>query len=73
LSEQLDLENQIIKRYVKQKLRLEKSTYRPSLQMLKQMFIWQKIDRSELINAQKNKIVLHNKREIRQFIKNFQK
>jgi len=37
------------------------------------MFIWQKIDRSELINAQKNKIVLHNKREIRQFIKNFKK
>ena len=37
------------------------------------MSIWQKNGRSELINAQKNKIVLHNKREIRQFIKNFQK
>lgn len=67
------LKYRIIKRYVKQKLRLEKSTYRPSLQMLKQMFIWQKNGRSELINSQKNKIVLHNKREIRQFIKNFQK
>ena len=49
------LKYRIIKRYVKQKLRLEKSTYRPSLQMLKQMFIWQKNGRSELINAQKNK------------------
>ena len=67
------LKYRVIKRYLKQKIGLEKSTYRPSLQMLKQMFIWQKNGRSELINAQKNKIVLHNKREIRQFIKNFQK
>ena len=32
----------IIKRYIKQKLRIEKSNYKPSIKMLKQMLIWNK-------------------------------
>ena len=32
----------IIKRYFKQKLRLEKANYKPSIKMLKQMLIWNK-------------------------------
>lgn len=67
------LKYRVIKRYLKQKIGLEKSTYRQSLQMLRQMFIWQKIDRSELIKAQKKTIILKNQREIRQFIKKFSK
>lgn len=32
----------IIKRFIKQKLRLEKSNYKPSVKLLKQMLIWNK-------------------------------
>ena len=32
----------IIKRYIKQKLRIEKCNYKPSIKLLKQMLIWNK-------------------------------
>ncbi|RZI49938.1 hypothetical protein EQJ87_08315 [Lactococcus kimchii] len=62
------LKYRVIKRYFRQKLGLESANYQPSLQMLRQMFIWQKIDRRDLIETQPNLIVLRSKRQIKKFI-----
>ena len=65
------LKYRVIKRYFRQKLGLENANYQPSLQMLRQMFIWQKIDRRDLIEVQPHLIVLRSKSQIKKFIEGF--
>jgi RNA recognition motif-containing protein len=65
------LKYRVIKRYIRQKLGLENANYQPSLQMLRQMFIWQKIDRRDLIEVQPHLIVLRSKSQIKKFIEGF--
>lgn len=58
----------IVKRWIKQKLGIEKANYMVTLQMLRQMFVWIKESpRDKLVNLP-NLTVLHNKQEIKEFL-----
>lgn len=66
----------IIKRFVKQKLRLEKSNYKPSIEMLKLMFKWtsdfekNKNELELMLDTYKEKLIkLNNKNEIKRYFK----
>ncbi|MFC4651650.1 hypothetical protein ACFO26_01830 [Lactococcus nasutitermitis] len=65
------LKKRIILRFIKQKLHIEKSSYRPSLQMLRAMFTWLKESPREKVKDLPNLVVLKNKKEIKNFLKNF--
>ena len=66
----------IIKRFVKQKLRLEKSNYKPSIDMFKLMFKWtsdfekNKNELELMLDTYKEKLIkLNNKNEIKRYFK----
>lgn len=66
----------IIKRFVKQKLRLEKSNYKPSIEMFKLMFKWtsdfekNKNELELMLDTYKEKLIkLNNKNEIKRYFK----
>ncbi|MDR2977599.1 MAG: AAA family ATPase [Streptococcaceae bacterium] len=59
----------ILIRWIKQKLGVEKANYHANLQMLSKMFTWVKESpRDKLVNLQ-NLTVLHNQREVSNFLK----
>ena len=66
----------IIKRFVKQKLRLEKSNYKPSIEMFKLMFKWtnefekNKNEFELMLDRYTGKLIkLNNKTEIKRYLK----
>ncbi len=62
------LKYRVVKRFLKQKLRIEKSAYRPSLQFLKLMFIWLKESPHEKVKDLPNLVVLKNKKAVNRFL-----
>lgn len=62
------LRGRVIKRFIKQKLGIEKANYKPSLQFLRQMFVWLKESPRGKVQVLPNVIILKNKREIRKFL-----
>lgn len=64
----------IITRFIKQKLKIEKSYYKPNLKMLKSMFKWNKefneIEFQKRIKKYRDKlIILYNNKDINKFLK----
>ena len=62
------LKYRVLKRFVKQKLGIEKSSYKPSLQFLHQMLIWLRDSPRGKVEGLSNVLVLKNSKEIRHFI-----
>ncbi|MGY3730424.1 hypothetical protein [Lactococcus termiticola] len=59
-----------LKRYIKQKLKLETSGYKPSLKMLFQMFKW--IYQYDVqVEFPEKQIIIKNKKQLLEFINNF--
>ena len=63
----------LIKRFVKQKLKLEKSTYKPSLQILCKLFTYLQDERLNRLRKNTNVIRLENKKEIKIFLEKVEK
>lgn len=67
----------IIKRFLKQKLGLEKSNYQPTFKLFLNMFKWNKqfetVDKERFLQLteihQEKRIIVHNKRELERWIK----
>ena len=73
------IKHRILKRYLKQKFKIEKSNYKPSFEMLKMMYKWSdefeknKIELDKQLERYKNKlIVLKNNYDINEFINNME-
>lgn len=67
----------ILTRFIKQKLRIEKCNYEPTLEMLKQMYIWtsnyekEREEREKIINKYRYKLIkIRNSKEMEEYIKN---
>lgn len=67
----------IFTRYIKQKLGIEKCNYKPTINMLKQMYKWtndyekERQQREKIINQYANKLIkIRNSKEMEEYIKN---
>lgn len=67
------LKKRIIMRFIKQKFHIEKSSYSPSLQMLRAMFTWLKATPAEKLVGLENLVILRNAREIQDYLRKLRK